>query len=693
MEGKGLTAEQSPSPGENGEPSEQGETRARGGESTPTRGANSPVHGNEQGVSTQPSPGEPAPHPPWGSPDEKARDEQWQRPRVRVDARLLEATLLNLRKRIAAIPLVFDIPGADEVTAERAKLVSQIDDYLLPRVRQSAAPLLVALVGSTGAGKSTLVNSIVGTKVSLTGVRRPTTNSPVLACHPDDMHWFAENMFLPTLPRVRQEGLARPGRDGLLVLAASEGMTKGIALLDTPDIDSVVRAHYDFAYQFLDASDLWLFMTSAGRYADAPVWELLQHARDRGAALGIVLSRVPPSHRAELVAHFNAMLDANGVQAENRFVIPETGVVDGFLPDDIFQPIRDWLNETAQHADRRVAVLSQTMAGVLDTFKTRVPRLAAHVDAQVVLSTRLRREAENAYATALAEFDESTQGSRLLVGEVLARWQDYAASGDLGTALRGKRGITGMRRGGKRARTDATTTRYAALEAALRAALLALVVSVADRAAEQVTRVWRDNPGGATLLAAAEETRGRDERAKREFESAFGTAPADQPSSAGGDAAARQGVFSRSSADLSLRVSRAVSAWQDQLMRLVHSDVARRQGGGAVRDIAPVSVVTLVAMLGAPSSVGAFVPVHRETAQEGKDGIGAVPREVLASIIGDSESEALIARARQDLRQRVGLLLNEELLRFAEVIDEAGQVDAVAAVRLYQAEYSLEAAR
>jgi energy-coupling factor transporter ATP-binding protein EcfA2 len=622
---------------------------------------------------------------------------EWQRPRVRVDARLLEATLLNLHKRIAAVPLVFDIPGADEVTAERAKLLSQIDDYLLPRVRQSAAPLLVALVGSTGAGKSTLVNSVVGTQVSLTGVRRPTTNSPVLACHPDDIHWFAENMFLPTMPRVRQEGLARPGRDGLLVLAASEGMTKGIALLDTPDIDSVVRAHYDFAYQFLDASDVWLFMTSASRYADAPVWELLQHARERGASLGVVLSRVPPSHRAELVAHFSAMLDANGIQAENRFVIPETGIVDGFLPDDIFQPIRDWLNETAQHADRRVAVLSQTMAGMLDTFKTRVPRLAAHVDAQVVLSTRLRREAENAYASALAEFDESTHGGHLLAGEVLARWQDYTASGDLSAALRGKRNIPSIRRGGKRARTDATTTRYAALEAALRTALQALVVSVADRAAEQVTRVWRDNPGGAALLAAADESRVRDERAKREFESAFGTAPEDQPGATGG-AAAKQGAFDRSSPDLPLRVSRAVSAWQDQLMRLVQSDAIRRQGGGTVHDIAPVSVVTLVAMLGAPSQVGAFVPASREIAQDNiaqdnKDGIGEVPREVLASIIGDAGSEELIARARQDLRQRIGLLFDEEMLRFGEIIDGAGQVDAVAAVRLYQAEYSLEAAR
>src|SRR6202000_322066 len=155
---------------------------------------------------------------------------------------LLEATLLNLHKRIAAVPLVLDIPGADEVTAERAKLLSQIDDYLLPRVRQSAAPLLVALVGSTGAGKSTLVNSIVGTQVSQTGVRRPTTNSPVLACHPADMHWFAEDL---ALPRAGKGGLPRPGRDGLLVLAATETMPRGYALLDTPDIDSVANAHRD----------------------------------------------------------------------------------------------------------------------------------------------------------------------------------------------------------------------------------------------------------------------------------------------------------------------------------------------------------------------------------------------------------------------------------------------------------------
>jgi energy-coupling factor transporter ATP-binding protein EcfA2 len=621
---------------------------------------------------------------------------------VRVDARMLEAALLNLRKRIAAIPLVFQIAGSEEVKTERGKLLSQIDDYLLPRVRRSAAPVLVALVGSTGAGKSTLVNSIVGAHVSATGVRRPTTNSPVLACHPDDIDWFAENNFLPTLPRVRQEGLARPGRDGLLVLAASDGMPRGIALLDTPDIDSVVQAHHEFAYQFLDASDLWLFMTSASRYADGPVWEVLQHARERKASLGVVLSRVPQTYREELTSHFNAMLNANGIAAENRFVIEQTPLIDGMLPADAYQPVRDWLTATATQADRRVAVLSQTMSGVLDTFKTRVPAMAAHVEAQVVLRGELRRAAETAYQGAFDEAGTGLMDGTLLRGEVLARWEDCMVGGDL-RPRRGAKPAKSAGRKGKRARRG--PSRPAALNTALRSAVESLIVSVADRAAEAVEASWRADPAGAVLLTDAAAEKARDVRAKQVFESVFG--PAGQ-SGAGNLAeadlkdadvikaadAAQASAFSRSSPDLALRAARAVGAWQDHLARLMEAEDAR----SAVRRVSfeeeALSLVVLVAMLGETVSAGPGVPRLGTPAADSEDGgIYTAPRRMLTSVFGEKLLNGLLARARADLSDRVRLLLDEELVRFVEVIDAAGACDDVAAIRLYQAEFSLEAVR
>ena len=153
--------------------------------------------------------------------------------------------------------------------------------------------------GSTGAGKSTLVNSLLGETVSPAGVLRPTTLAPVLICHPDDLHWFEDARILPGLARTTG-GEAAPGS---LRLVPSQAQPAGLALLDAPDIDSVVEANRVLARQLLAAADAWLFVTTAARYADAVPWELLHAARDRGTALSLVLDRVPPEALEEVAGH------------------------------------------------------------------------------------------------------------------------------------------------------------------------------------------------------------------------------------------------------------------------------------------------------------------------------------------------------------------------------------------------------
>ena len=49
--------------------------------------------------------------------------------------------------------------------------------------RRESMPLIVAMLGGTGTGKSTLLNALVGETVVEEGKTRPTTNAPVLVCH------------------------------------------------------------------------------------------------------------------------------------------------------------------------------------------------------------------------------------------------------------------------------------------------------------------------------------------------------------------------------------------------------------------------------------------------------------------------------------------------------------------------------
>src|SRR5690625_5100611 len=405
-----------------------------------------------------------------------------------------EQVLESLRAQIRDLRFAQGLTGAEEGEALQTDLLAQLSDYVLPRVRRHDIPLLIAVAGSTGAGKSTLVNSLVGEQVTTTGVRRPTTNSPVLARNPADVDGFSESHFIPTLPRVRQQGLAMPGKDGMLVLAASEAMPPGVALLDTPDVDSAVAAHHEFASKFLDAADLWVFVTTSTRYADARVWEFLQVARDRDTSLAVVLSRVPRRGHNQLLDHFGAMLDANGLGNAIRFAIPETDQIAGArFTANVAGDIRSYLADVAGDLAQRDLVSRRTFIGVVDSFLTRVPELTKQVETQLEVGRTLSLTSESAYAAALRRASEAIGDGSLLGGNLVARWQEIAASGELVRAMRPRN-----RRKNKTTQQD-SIERVRTLGQAIGDTLEALVISTAERASEDVVAGWEEIPGASAL--------------------------------------------------------------------------------------------------------------------------------------------------------------------------------------------------
>ncbi|MEU2154376.1 dynamin family protein [Streptomyces sp. NPDC019396] len=355
---------------------------------------------------------------------------------MEVRPQLIDA-LSALRDRVAAVRLPLPLPGAPRARRTRDELLAQLDDYLVPRLKHPDAPLLAVIGGSTGAGKSTLVNSLVGRRVSEAGVLRPTTRTPVLVCHPDDHHWFAGVRVLPHLTRVwlPQQDAEAPGGEreqaegGALRLETSGALPPGLALLDAPDIDSLVIENRMLAAELICAADIWVMVTTASRYADAVPWHLLRTAKQYDAALITVLDRVPHQMVNEVSRQYAALLTKAGLGHVPRFTIPElpesAGLGSGLLPESAVAALRDWLAHQALDPVARRETLVRTAAGVIDSLSARMPDLAGAVAAQYAAAVRLSGSLDESYARETERVRKQLGRGAVLAGDARTRWRGY----------------------------------------------------------------------------------------------------------------------------------------------------------------------------------------------------------------------------------------------------------------------------
>ena len=327
------------------------------------------------------------------------------------DAGLLSA-VQQLRGDVESATFPLDLPGVATARLLHAALLKELDDYVIPRLASLDAPLLAVLGGSTGSGKSTLANSLVGSVISRSGVLRPTTRSPVLVHHRQDERWFSGSRILPGLARMTGSDATRDD-EGVVRLISSEALPAGLALLDAPDIDSVVQSNRELARELLLAADLWLFVTTAARYADAVPWDLLRGASERGTSVAIVLNRVPPEAMEEVRAHLASMLRKRGLASAPIFTAMETTLTaDGRLSEREIARLRSWLSALARDAKARSIVVRRTLTGALTSLHDSALTLSAATVAQDEASAALPPRVRAAPPPAAPTAHHQREGAR-----------------------------------------------------------------------------------------------------------------------------------------------------------------------------------------------------------------------------------------------------------------------------------------
>jgi hypothetical protein len=544
---------------------------------------------------------------------------------------------LAVRDRVVALRFPLATVGATEARADTEAIVRQFDDHALPRLANLDAPALVVVGGSTGSGKSLLVNSVLRADVSRSGVLRPTTRCPVLVHHPDSAAWFATGGILPGLARVTGAGAEQGEMGREIRLVSSTSLPAGIALLDAPDFDSVDAENRAMATQLLAAADVWVFVTTAARYSDAVPWHFLKQARDRDTPMVLVLNRVPPEAREEVSAHLTTLLKENGLGEVAILPVDEQDFEGTRLPESMVAPLRDWLEHLGSDHDARMAAVRRSLRGSLAELLVRGESLAHTADDQASLVHSFTASVDENYDDAATAVRTAIAQGSVLRGEVLARWEEFVGTGELLRQLR--TGIGRFRDVVAGALTGRPKTTQK-LQGTVEGVVESLIRAHSDEAAAKSYAQWMANPMMAPLK----------ERVSVEL--------------------------GRSSASLPLATEKLVREWQGSLLEVVRTRGAERRMTARVLSLG-VNGVSAVLMMLVFSHTGGLS--GGEVAVAG--GASAAGHAMLEALLGDENLRKMATVAREDLEQRVTALYATEKARFHQELRALG-IDADAGKRL-----------
>lgn len=512
-----------------------------------------------------------------------------------------------------------------EASGDARATVNQLDDYVLPRLANLDAPLLAVIGGSTGSGKSTLVNAVLRERVSNPGVIRPTTRQPVLVANPADADWFNSPQVLPGLARSHGAG---DEQSITLRIVPTGSVPEGLALLDAPDFDSIDDRNRALASQLLAAADLWVFVTTPARYADQLVWNFLNDAASRGIEVVVVLNRLDDSSASTVPDDLRRMMDEAGLTGATVFTVPFVPGLGGdsgeeFLQDTLVSELRSYLTGLAEDSAARRAVAGKTVAGAATGALSRVEKLIDARSRQEAFASQLDSAISEQYSAAHSHVIDATSDGKLLRTEVMDRWQDVVGTSDVARGF--ERWFSqAVDRVGSFFTGEPAPLRE--VETELESGLHAVIVDAADTAA---ARSWSHIGAVAPDLRAAADP-----------------------------------ALARSSADIDDKAAALVREWQTALLdRIQETAGSKRQRARAMSF--GLNVLTVALMLVVFASTAGIT--GGEVAIAG--GSAVLGQKLLETMFGEDTVRRMAADARNDLNERLHALLQSERERFYPVTD------------------------
>lgn len=389
-------------------------------------------------------------------------------------------------------------PRSDAARGRARQLADLLRGHIRVRAASLDAPLVVLLVGPTGAGKSTIFNTIADRAASPTGVLRPTTRVAVVLVHPDDRRALADGAFAGIAPSQ-------------LRFIEDAGLAPGLAMVDAPDIDSLEHANRQLADRLVEAADLCCFVTTATRYADRVPWSVLSRIEERGLPLIVIVNRMPsdPNDRAEILADVRALIADAGLtgllataEGPPRNII---AVREGDLAADrdrlqvaVIQPLQDEIARLRAGSEARRDMASRALAGSLAGLGESLDRIADDVDHEAIDVEALRRIADRAYEAGLTAVRAEISHGRFLREEALRHWQAYVGADQITRFF--SEGI-GRLRGAIAAVLRPVTAPVAEIRAATTDDLIDLARLQAAESARRTAAAWAAEPSTAGIMA------------------------------------------------------------------------------------------------------------------------------------------------------------------------------------------------